>query len=141
VERRGGKVYILDYKTGSNEKYSRINFKKLRLEERDSWSESIGSFQLPLYAMLYAKAAGMRVHEIIPAFLFLGKQKIDEKIEEPLYDEPDSVGEKIILLEKVIFGLLDEITNIDRPFEPTKNIEHECRTCAFKYICGTQWAG
>ncbi len=141
VERRGGKVYILDYKTGSSEKYTRINFKKLSLENRDSWSESIGSLQLPLYAMLYAKAAGIQADEIIPAYLFLGRQKIDENIEEPLFTESDFSAEKFNMLEKIIVGLFDEITTIDRPFEPTKNFERECRACAFKYICGTQWVG
>ncbi|MGA7161742.1 MAG: PD-(D/E)XK nuclease family protein [Bacteroidota bacterium] len=139
VERRSGKIYILDYKTGSNEKYTRVNFKKLQLDNRDSWSESIGSLQLPLYAMLYAKATGMRGDEIMPAFLFLGKQKIDEKIEEPLYDASDSPAEKFALLGKIIFGLVDEITSAAYPFEPTKNIERECRSCSFKYVCGTQW--
>ena len=141
VEQRGGKVYILDYKTGSSEKYTRINFKKVSLENRDSWSESIGSLQLPLYAMLYANTSGIRADEIMPAYLFLGRQIIDEEIEEPLFDESDSPVEKFFMLEKIVFGLLEEITNIDRPFEPTKNFERECRTCAFKYICGTQWVG
>ena len=141
VERRGEKVYILDYKTGSNEKYTRINFKKLSLENRDSWSESIGSLQLPLYAMLYAKATGIRADEIIPAYLFLGRQKLDEKIEEPLFVESDSPAEKFVMLEKIVIGLLDEITTIGHPFEPTRNFERECLTCAFKYICGTQWVG
>ena len=91
--------------------------------------------------MLYAKAAGIRADEIIPAYLFLGRQKIDEKIEEALFGESDSSAEKFVMLEKIVIGLLDEITNIDRPFEPTKNFERECRACAFRYICGTQWVG
>ena len=91
--------------------------------------------------MLYAKAAGIQADEIIPAYVFLGRQKIDENIEEPLFMESDFPAEKFKMLEKIIVGLLDEITTIDRPFEPTKNIERECRTCAFKYICGTQWVG
>jgi len=141
VERREGKVYILDYKTGSSEKHTRINFKKLSLENRDSWGESIGSLQLPLYAMMYAKAAGIRVDEIVPAYIFLGRQNINERIEEPLFSESDSPAEKFEMLERIIVGLLDEIMNIGQPFEPTKNLERECRACAFKYICGTQWVG
>jgi len=141
VERREGKVYILDYKTGSSEKHTRINFKKLSLENRDSWGESIGSLQLPLYAMMYAKAAGIRVDEIVPAYIFLGRQNINERIEEPLFSESDSPAEKFEMLERIIVGLLDEIMNIGQPFEPTKNLERECRACAFTYICGTQWVG
>jgi len=141
VERRGGNIHILDYKTGSNEKYTRINFKNLSLENRDSWSEAIGSLQLPLYAMLYSTAAGIRTDEIVPAYLYLGRQKIDGDIEVPLFTEADPAGEKFEMLEKIIVGVLDEITNIDSPFEPTKRFERDCRTCAFKYLCGTQWAG
>jgi ATP-dependent helicase/nuclease subunit B len=141
VERRGEKVYVLDYKTGSSEKYTRINFKNLSLENRDSWSDSIGSLQLPLYGLLYSAATGIRTDEIVPAYLFLGRQKIDKDIEEPLFGESNSSMGTFAMLEKIIIGLMDEITNIDSPFEPTKHFERDCRTCAFKYICGTQWVG
>jgi len=139
VERRGEKVYVLDYKTGNNGKYTKINFKKLDIGERESWSEAIGSLQLPLYAMLYSKTTGKPLKEIVPAYLFLGKQEIDETIEQGLFDEADSSEEKFAMLEKIVSLLLNEITNIDHSFEPTAHFERECRNCAFKYICGTQW--
>ena len=139
VERRGERVYVLDYKTGNSGKYTKINFKKLDIGERESWSEAIGSLQLPLYAMLYAKTTGKLLKEIVPAYLFLGKQEIDETIEQPLFDEADSNEEKLEMLEKIVALLLNEITDGDHCFEPTKHFERECRNCAFKYICGTQW--
>ena len=141
VERRGGKVYILDYKTGGSEKYTRINFKKLVLEDRETWGESIGSLQLPLYAMLYAKVSGTPLQEIVPAYLFLGRHSIDETIEAPLFAEPALSAEALAVTGKIIERLAEEITNAERPFEPTKYFERECRTCVFKYICGTQWVG
>lgn len=139
VERRGAKVYILDYKTGNSGKYTKINFKKLELGDRESWNDAIGSLQLPLYAMLYAGTTGKLLTEIVPAYLFLGKQEIDETIEQPLFEESDSGKERLEMLEKIVALLLDEITNGKHPFEPTKHFERECRNCAFKYICGTQW--
>ncbi|HTY10809.1 MAG TPA: PD-(D/E)XK nuclease family protein [Bacteroidota bacterium] len=140
VERRGGNVYILDYKTGGSEKYSHINFKKLVLDDRDTWSDAIGSLQLPLYAMLYATASGIPVQEIVPAYLFLGRHDIDETIEAPLVDGSASSAESFAVAGKIIERLAGEIADVERPFAPTKHFERECRACAFKYMCGTQWA-
>ncbi|HTR82289.1 MAG TPA: PD-(D/E)XK nuclease family protein [Bacteroidota bacterium] len=141
VELRGQKKYILDYKTGASEKYTKIHFDKLDVDNRASWGEAIGSLQLPFYAILYAKATSTPLEQIMPAYLFLGKQELDSDIEDALFGDEDAAKEKFAMLEKVTVGLMDEITDEDHPFAPTENFEKECRGCAFKYICGTQWIG
>ena len=141
VEQRGDQIYILDYKTGGSDKHTRIQFDKLNPDDRDTWSESIGSVQLPLYAILYANATSTPIGRIVPAYLFLGRQEINKEIEHSLFDEPSGGGEKMKILQKIILGLLDEIMLAAHPFIPTDNVETECPRCAFKYICGTQWAG
>ena len=139
VEKRDGEIYILDYKTGGSSKRTSINFKKLAIDDRESWSEAIGSLQLPLYAMIYAAATGVGREEIQPAYLFLGKQEINGGIEEPLFDDSGGAKDKFEMLEKIIVGLLDEITSTEHAFQPTKDFDHNCPGCEFKYICGTQW--
>jgi CRISPR/Cas system-associated exonuclease Cas4 (RecB family) len=141
IEQRGQKKYILDYKTGGSDKYTQIQFDKLNPSERESWSESIGSLQLPLYAMLYANSTSTAIDQIVPAYLFLGRHEINKEIEQGLFDEPSEAGEQMKMLQKIILGLLDEITDNTHAFDPTNTIEKECPRCPFKYICGTQWAG
>ncbi len=139
VEERDGSVHILDYKTGSSDKRTRIKFKDLALDVRESWSSAIGSLQLPLYAILYASAKSFSREKISPAYLFLGRQEIDEEIEHPLFENGENVAQKLAELEGIIRGLLSEMTDVDHSFEPTKDLESNCPGCAFKVICGTQW--
>ena len=139
IETRDGRIHILDYKTGSSDKRTKIKFKDLALDDRESWNSAIGSLQLPLYAMLYASAKSFSLEKILPAYLFLGRQEIDEEIEHPLFEKGENVMEKFVELESVIRGLLSEMTDVDHPFEPTKDLENNCPGCAFKVICGTQW--
>lgn len=139
IERRGDKVYVLDYKSGSNEKDTRIRFKRLVLDDRESWDEAVGSFQLPLYAFLYSKTSGTRVEEISPAYLFLGRGEIDGKVEQPLFQEEGGRTEGFDLLEKVLVGLVNEAASTDQPFRRPRRLDKQCPRCEFKYICGTQW--
>lgn len=140
IERRGEKRYILDYKTGSNEKNFSISFKKLNADERSTWSDAIGSVQLPLYMMMYSRTAEIPIDAITPAILFLGKKQLTEKAEMCLFDTDADVVAWYPTLEKIILSLVDEILDIKTPFVPTDDIVDHCPECAFKFICGTQWA-
>ena len=139
IEKRGEQVFVLDYKTKYDDGSLRIRFDKLRAEERSTWNDAIGSLQLPLYALLYAGRFGNPMEEIVPAYLFLGTNQIDETIEVELFGEGESPAENYRLVENVLFKLLDEITDPSQPFLPTDDPRDNCPTCAFKYMCGTQW--
>jgi CRISPR/Cas system-associated exonuclease Cas4 (RecB family) len=139
VEERGDKIFIIDYKTSSNPDYLRINFEKLDLNRRETWSNAIGSLQLPFYLLLYSKAYDKRVEELDGLFLLLGRMAINREIKLPLFEDSENRMEKFELMEKIIFNLLGEIVDPASPFEPTRERKAFCPDCDFKYICGTQW--
>ena len=140
VETRNGKAYIVDYKTGADEKKVKIVFRKLDPDNRSTWNDAIGSVQLPLYMMMYAKSAGVNVNDIVPTIVFLGKRQLDEKTEFGLFESDQEAAEWYPKLEKILLSLVKEITDIQKPFLPTAEIENECPNCPYKYLCGTQWA-
>lgn len=139
VERRGERIVILDYKTGSNDDWLRVRFDKLNPDDRQTWDAAIGSLQLPLYAHLYAQRNGVELKDIHPAYLMLGRNQIDLSIEAGLFrDEPPSV-EKYEILDKIIQELVREVADPVVPFHPTKDLDRNCPSCPFTGLCGTQW--
>lgn len=140
VERRGDRIYILDYKTGSNGDALRVSFDKLDPNDRATWDVAVGSLQLPLYALLYAQRESVGLEIINPAYLMLGRNLMDLSIEVGLFrDEPVSV-DKYEILDQIIRALVREISDPDIPFKPTQDLEKNCPSCPFTGLCGTQWA-
>ncbi|HLF19433.1 MAG TPA: PD-(D/E)XK nuclease family protein, partial [Bacteroidota bacterium] len=139
IERRNGDVHILDYKTGGDPNKLKTKIAKLDVEDSRTWTNAIGSFQLPLYAMVYQLNANVAIDKIKPAFLFLGKSKIDGTIESPLFAKDVSQKDQYAKLEQVLFKTLNEIADVNIPFRATENMEEQCPRCPFKAICGTQW--
>ncbi len=134
----GEKTVIIDYKTGANPNFLKINFEKLDIENRDSWSEAIGSIQLPFYLMLYSEHTGKAIRDLNAMFLLLGRSLINSEIELPLFTEEDG-EEKYELLKVMIFRLLKEITDPELPFKPATDRKNTCPDCSYKHICGMQW--
>ena len=138
VIRRGEKTVIIDYKTGSNPNFLKINFDKLDIDNRDSWSEAIGSIQLPFYLMLYSEHTGKAIRDLNGMFLLLGRSLINREIELPLFTEGDG-EEKYEPLKGLIFSLLKEITDPELSFKPATDRKNTCPDCSYRHICGTQW--
>ncbi len=137
VEIRDSKTVIIDYKTSANENNYKINFDKLKLENRDSWQEAIGSIQLPFYMMIYLEDKKIDISKLDAMFLLLGKNVINEKIELPFCDDENRISENYETLKKTIFLILDEINKADMPFLPPKNLKKSCQFCDYKDICST----
>jgi ATP-dependent helicase/nuclease subunit B len=138
VEKRDGKIYIVDYKSGSYTKNLKINFGKLDADSRDSWNEAIGSLQLPFYLILYSERHGVKIEDLRGMFLLLGRSLINKEIELALFDTEDE-SSQFDTLRTVIFGLLDEIVDSEVPFAAASDRKNSCPRCDFQYICGTQW--
>jgi CRISPR/Cas system-associated exonuclease Cas4 (RecB family) len=81
IEQRSNKIFILDYKTGPKPSKPPINFGKLNLhiDERESWNEAVTSLQLPMYLLLYSIHTKTVVEEIVPAYLYLGKNRLGKE--------------------------------------------------------------
>ncbi|HEY6952006.1 MAG TPA: PD-(D/E)XK nuclease family protein [Bacteroidota bacterium] len=139
IEVRGSNVFILDYKTGKDDAYLKINFRKLDAGNRETWPDAIGSLQLPFYLMLYAGKSGLPVERIHPAYIFLGRNSLDESIEVEFAEDPAERREHFRTIERVIDGLLQEIVSPDVPFQPTSDMQKNCPNCPFNVMCGTQW--
>ncbi|MHB8483227.1 MAG: PD-(D/E)XK nuclease family protein [Nitrospiria bacterium] len=138
VEKRDDKIVIVDYKTGANQAYLKIDLKKLEIKRRESWEQAIGSLQLPFYIMLYSEKENIRIEELEALFLFLGRSKIGKEIELPLFNGA-SPKEVYVPLKMVILKLLQEITDPSVPFVPAIDLKRTCPACDYQTICGTQW--
>jgi ATP-dependent helicase/nuclease subunit B len=138
IEKRNGKIFIIDYKTGSNRDRMKIKFEKLDPDNRESYDKAIGSLQLPLYLLLYSSVMQADVKDLNGVFLLLGKTMISKDIELCLFENGDK-EDIFYTLKTVIFRLLQEIVDPVYPFKPASDKKASCPDCKFNYICGTQW--
>jgi CRISPR/Cas system-associated exonuclease Cas4 (RecB family) len=138
IERRGERTVIIDYKTSANKNYLTINFNKLDLRSRNSWMEAIGTLQLPFYLLTFSTLGKERPENIDCMFLLLGKARIDADIELPLFKDEAEFKENFENLTQVIFSLLREIVDLEKPFVPTIDTKNNCGRCVYGYICTNQ---
>ncbi len=139
VLQRDGTPCLLDYKSSANRGHHTIRLDRLVVEDRASWQRAIGTIQLPFYVLLHSAETGIPPHEIQAMFLLLGRTRMDEGIEVPLFGEGVRPAEAWPLLEAVLFGLLEEIASPEVPFAPAADPASACRFCDFTGICGTGW--
>lgn len=148
VERRGGELYVLDYKTGAHEKRvgiafwdpegdERKNRNRLDLDKRETWNKAVGSLQGPLYVLAAARAYGLEPEKVRCRFLILGKNVLGPSIEFSPFDEsdPDALSEQIGTMEHVISALVVEILDPALPFEPGGDGGRDCRLCPYQGLC------
>jgi hypothetical protein len=98
----------------------------------------IGTFQLPLYTLIYSEATRSQPKDVDSMFLLLGKTRVDEGIELPLFEDGDDREERLNDLRRIIFILLAEIVDPHRPFEAPRMERRACRSCPFGQICTNQ---
>jgi hypothetical protein len=137
VENRSGRIVLIDYKTGSGLDRYKIHFRKLDARDRSTW-RFIGSFQLPVYSLMYADVNQVPASSVHAVYHFLGRNQISSSIEESVPD-PGSTPAQRALVEDVLFQLLDELFDPSVPFRATERVEEHCPDCPFKFLCGTQW--
>ena len=140
IERRGDKTFILDYKIRQDDTPYKVMWKKFKPDERQTWTNAIGSLQLPMYSLLYSEQTGEPIRDIVPAYLFLGRNYIDGTIETGLSKDGILTEEMHANLHRVILGLAAEIKDPAVPFAPAEDLKKECPGCPYQTLCGTQWA-
>jgi hypothetical protein len=138
IERRDGIDCILDYKTGSSAKRLKIDFGRLKADDRASWNEAIGSLQLPLYLFLYERVSGLPIDRMAAMYLLLGKVRVDESIELHLFGAHDDIMAGNEAARQVILSLTKEITDPETPFTPEFRSKNSCLFCDYQYLCGQQ---
>ncbi len=135
IEKRSGLIYIIDYKTGSNERNYRIRFDKM--DQREKWADAIGSMQIPLYVILYARQRGEKIDRLRGLYILLGKTSVEGNIEVSPFS--DNYEEEIWWVEMAVRTLLSEIVDPDMPFVACSDIKNNCPICIYNNLCGTQW--
>lgn len=141
IERRGVDVFILDYKTGKDDSYAKINFNKLSIEEPETWRKAISSLQLPFYLLLFHLNSASDVRHVRPAYVFLGRTPLSREIEVEFAEDPQERAEKFHIAEEIIFRLIGEIADQSKPLLPTTDLQQNCPGCPYQVMCGTQWVG
>ncbi len=145
VEERTGpdgvrRFHILDYKTGGDPGRYAVDVDALDPDDPATWRDSIGSFQLFLYTLLYARARKIEPADVRAAYLFLGSQEVGPSIEVGLFgDEEGEKGADLERLEQVVRKLVEEMRDPDVPFRATLDPEQDCPACPFTTLCGTTW--
>ena len=141
IEQRGSRHVILDYKTGRDDSHVRIDIDKLAADDPTTWRAAIGSFQLPMYMLLYSAANQVPIASVYPAYLFLGRNGIDPDIETGIGGKHHSAAEVFAVVRPVLFAAIHEILDPSKRFEPTLELQKACPQCPYRAICGTSWTG
>jgi ATP-dependent helicase/nuclease subunit B len=139
IEQRGGTMYILDYKSGSKPGKPPVAFSKLKLDERESWNEAVTSLQLPMYLLLYSTQRNTALEQIIPANLYLGKNRLSKDCEVAFMENTEERVAGFQQIKQLIELMLKEIHNTAIPFVPPADLSKACPTCPFTGFCGTAW--
>ncbi len=139
IEQRGSTVVILDYKTGARPVKAPINFSKLNIDERESWSEAVTSLQLPMYLLLYSVRKGIAVEQIVPAYVYLGENRLSKESEVPFLEDAAERAARYVQIQKLIELMLREIQNAAIPFSPPADLSKTCPRCPYTALCGTSW--
>jgi CRISPR/Cas system-associated exonuclease Cas4 (RecB family) len=138
VDRRGGSIHILDYKTGTRAGVP--NWPRFDLGLREDWPFTLKSVQLPFYILAYMAEHGIESASGMDASLMLlGAENITE---ETLYKERrGKTPDKSAIFDtykQAITALIEEILDKDLPFAPPPD-ERSCEGCTFRNLCGRQW--
>jgi hypothetical protein len=136
IETRGDTTCIVDYKTSSSPRRLAIDFDDLDPDVRESWSEAIGSIQLPFYLLLYQAQTPAPIEALDAFFLLLGRTHMDGRMEAPLFKKSGQAAADYEKAKEVIFGLLKEITDPDMPFSPEYRAKNSCLFCDYRHLCG-----
>jgi hypothetical protein len=137
TETRGSRLFVLDYKTSSNEKNYAVNFKKLDPQDRATWNQAVSSLQLPFYTMLLSRIHNKPSADIHCCLVMLGKNRLGPPIEYFPYDEEDDDerARQITIMEDLIGRLLVEITDERVPFRPDLASDRACGWCPYTVLC------
>jgi hypothetical protein len=119
----------------------KIDLDKLNADDPRSWRQAIGSFQLPMYMLLYSESKNVPIDTILPAYLFLGRHEITPDIEVGIGGKNHTAAEIYEVVRPVLFRVVGEILDSTKRFEPTEQLHKACPECPYRVICGTSWVG
>lgn len=131
IDRKEGRVRVIDYKTG-NDKMNFRSVESLFSREKD---RNKAAFQTILYALLFLKNSSV-TNGVMPS-LISRNNVYDGKNKFGLFLEKEEVTDVSVILaefEERLKLLLEEIFNPEEVFDQTDDLE-SCRICPYKEIC------
>jgi ATP-dependent helicase/DNAse subunit B len=135
IDLRGKETIILDYKSGSTAKTPTAKFSA---GERENWHKTLKSVQLPLYLLLYkASNPDIKLENLNSGLMLLKTRPIEEKF---LFREKDDREGLFKGYCEAIGGLIREILDPGMFFGDTPDPAQTCPNCAYRVMCGRQWA-
>jgi hypothetical protein len=134
---RDGRLWIVDWKTGHRIDRILGNHDVLDPGDRTSWQAGLGSTQLPMYLLLHAAREGRPPLSADAAYVMLGRSRLDDETEAPLFADRDGAAEAWPRIEETLQRLIDEILDPSVPFAPADDLSAACAWCPYTTICGT----
>ncbi len=130
IDRWGGTVRVIDYKTGM------VRPDELKLEEWQELTDDPGkskALQLLIYAWLFARKESSDIGPVETGNITL--RRISEYfIPVRLPGDAAFSGETALLVENILKELLEDIFDPGLPFTQTEEPEH-CEYCPFRALC------
>jgi hypothetical protein len=137
VFERGGRAWIVDWKSGHRTDRLVGKLDDLDPDDRASWQAGLGSTQLPLYLLLHAARGERPSLASDAAFVMLGRSRLDAEAEAPLFGDRDQAAALWPRIEETLRRLIDEILDPAVPFAPAEDLAAACQYCPYTTICGT----
>jgi hypothetical protein len=134
---RGGRPWIVDWKTGYRAERLVGKLEALVPEDRSTWQAGLGSTQLPMYLLLHAEREGRQPLASDAAYVMLGSSRLDEGAEAPLFADRDRAAQLWPRIEETLRRLTAEVLDPAVPFAPAGDLAAACPYCPFTTICGT----
>jgi hypothetical protein len=88
---------------------------------------------------LYSTQAKIDAGQIIPAYLYLGKNKLGKECEVAFVEDTEERAACFEQIKLFIELLLKEINDRDIPFSPPVDLSKICPRCPYTGLCGTGW--
>jgi hypothetical protein len=134
IDRRGGTLRVIDYKTGFSSK-NELSASMSDLFKRNDAKRAGYVFQALYYSLLLSKS--MPGNGLAEPHLFMIKEffnrEPDFKVEIKDEDLP-TLADQLTVFEEMLTGCLAELFASDEPFTQTEN-EEVCKFCDYKAIC------
>jgi len=137
IERRGGDIHILDYKSGAKERYLKVFFEELEPDDSRTWRKAVKSLQLPLYGLVLSRILNLPAEKLRGGVLMLGKNVLGRHIEISAFKKEDEAErrEDCAKFERMTGLLLEEICDPGQSFEPLGHREGLCPECPYRTLC------
>ena len=92
-----------------------------------------------MYLLLYSIQTKTAVEQIVPTYLYLGKNRLDKDCEAVFIENDKERAECFEKIKQLIELLIKEINDAAIPFLPPADLTQTCPRCPYTGLCSTAW--